>query len=298
MDWARDGRDWPNRDLSRFVETRGVRWHVQRGGDGPRVLLLHGAGASSHSWRDLIPRLTARHAVLAPDLPGQGFSAGTPPRFTLPAMAEDVGALLDAEGFAPDLVVGHSAGAAIALRLALDGRAAPRRILALNGALAPFRGMAGTLFPSLARLLALNPLTGRLFARTAAAPGAVRSLVGGTGSRIGADGLAQYARLIADPGHVSATLAMMARWDLAPLIADLARVGVPVTLAVGLRDRAVPPRTSRDAAATIPDAGVLEFPGLGHLMHEEAPDRFAALIADHASEPVEPTPGMRLAGRD
>ena len=286
MDWATDGRDWPNRKLSRFTETRGVRWHLQRGGAGPRVLLLHGAGASSHSWRDLIPRLTPRHAVLAPDLPGQGFSAGTAPRYALPAMTEDLAALLAAEDFAPDLIVGHSAGAAIALRLALDGRAAPRRILALNGALAPFRGMAGTLFPSLARVLALNPLTGHVFARTAAAPGAVRGLIGGTGSHVDRAGLRLYGRLITDPGHVAATLAMMARWDLAPLIADLPRLGVPVTLATGLADRAVPPRTARDAAGVIPGAEVVEFRGLGHLMHEEKPDLFAELIADHATAPA------------
>lgn len=283
MDWATDGSDWPNRELSCFTETRGVRWHLQRGGSGPRILLLHGAGASSHSWRDLIPRLTARHTVLAPDLPGQGFSAGTPPRYTLPAMAEDLAALLAAEDFVPDLIVGHSAGAAIALRLTLDGRAAPWRVLAINGALAPFRGMAGALFPSLARLLALNPLTGRVFARTASAPGAARGLIAGTGSRLDPVGLQLYARLIADPAHVSATLAMMARWDLAPLIADLPDLEVPVTLAVGLSDRAVPARTARDAAAAIPDAEVVEFRDLGHLMHEEQPDLFAELIADHVA---------------
>ena len=59
--WNRQGRDWPNRDASRFVTDGGVRWHVQVMGEGPVVLLLHGAGAATHSWRDLAPRL-AQHA--------------------------------------------------------------------------------------------------------------------------------------------------------------------------------------------------------------------------------------------
>lgn len=284
LDWTRDGADWPNRALSRFPVTRGVRWHVQRGGSGPRLLLLHGAGASTHSWRDLIPRLLPQFEVLAPDLPGQGFSSGAAPRFTLPGMASDIAALLQAEDFAPTLIVGHSAGAAIALRLVLDGGARPARVIALNGALTPFRGVAGVLFPPLAKLLSLNPLTGAVFARTAGAPRATRGLIEGTGSRIDAEGLRLYSKLITTPAHVSATLAMMARWDLAPLIADLPRLEVPVTLALGLRDRAVPPGGTRELSRRFRNARLMEFPDLGHLMHEEAPDRITALIKDAASE--------------
>jgi magnesium chelatase accessory protein len=274
-----------NRELSRFVATRGLRWHVQRGGAGPRVLLLHGAGASTHSWRGLIPLLAQRFEVLAPDLPGQGFSSGAAARFTLPAMAQDLAALLEAEDFAPDLVVGHSAGGAIALRLALDRGAGPRGILCLNGALTPFRGVAGALFPPLAKLLSLNPLTGAVFARTAGAPGAVRGLIAGTGSTIDPEGLRLYERLITTPAHVTATLGMMARWDLTPLLADLLSLEAPVTLALGLRDRAVPPDAARALAPRLRLVRLVEFPDLGHLMHEEAPDRIAALIAGAAVAP-------------
>jgi magnesium chelatase accessory protein len=274
LDWSRAGTDWPNRELSRFVATRGHRWHVQRGGTGPRVLLLHGAGASTHSWRGVIPRLLPSCEILAPDLPGQGFSSGAAPRFTLPAMAEDLGKLLESQGFEPEVIVGHSAGAAIGLRMALDGVARPEAVLCLNGALTPFRGVAGVLFPPLARLLALNPLSGAVFARTAATPGTVRSLIAGTGSRIDAAGLGLYERLIGTPSHVTATLAMMARWDLNPLIADLPKLAVPVTLAIGLRDRAVPPEGTRGVAGRLRFGTVREYPEHGHLMHEEAPELF------------------------
>lgn len=292
LDWGRDGADWPNRALSRFPSTRGVRWHVQRGGAGAKLLLLHGAGASTHSWRSLIPLLVPAFEVLAPDLPGQGFSSGAAPRFTLPGMAQDVAALLAEQDFAPDLIVGHSAGAAIALRLALSGGAAPQRIVSLNGALTPFRGVAGVLFPPLAKLLSLNPLTGAVFARTAGAPGAVQGLIAGTGSTIDPEGLRLYERLVTTPSHVSATLAMMARWDLAPLIADLPRLDAPVTLVLGLRDRAVPPEGARAVAGRLRAARIVEYPDLGHLMHEEAPDRIATLIVEAAAEPT-PTKAAR-----
>lgn len=82
LDWLRDGADWPHRDASRFVVAGGVRWHVQIAGDGPPLLLLHGSGASTHSWRDLLPLLARTHTVIAPDLPGHAFTS-TPPAHTL-----------------------------------------------------------------------------------------------------------------------------------------------------------------------------------------------------------------------
>lgn len=285
LSWSRDGADWPNRELSAFVETRHNRWHVQRGGSGRRLLLLHGAGAATHSWRDLLPRLLPHFEILAPDLPGQGFTTGAARRFTLPGMAADLADLLQAEDFVPEIVVGHSAGGAIALRYALDAASPPRHVVCLNGALTPFRGIAGRLFPSLARVLSLNPLTAAAFARTARAPGAVRTLIEGTGSTIDGRGLALYRRLVTDRGHVGATLAMMARWDLTPLLSDLPKLSSCVTLALGGRDRAVPPEGARALAPNLPRAQLIACDDLGHLMHEEAPDRMARLIVEVASDP-------------
>jgi len=72
--WELDGQDWPNRDCSRFMTAAGLRWHVQCAGTGPVCLLLHGTGASTHSFRDLLPQLAQTFTVVAPDLPGHGFT--------------------------------------------------------------------------------------------------------------------------------------------------------------------------------------------------------------------------------
>ncbi len=140
-DFATDGKDWPNREASRFVEAGGLRWHLQRIGAGPKLLLLHGTGGATHSFRDLMPLLAERFDVLAPDLPGHGFTAA--PRsdgFSLPGMARLVAALLKAEQFAPDLALGHSAGAAILIEMAQRKLIAPRSIIGVNAALMPFSG--------------------------------------------------------------------------------------------------------------------------------------------------------------
>ena len=143
-DWEIEGRDWPNRAHSRFVNAGGVRWHVQVTGAGPVLLLLHGTGAATHSWRRMLPMLAEHFTVVAPDLPGHGFTARGSQ--TLPAMAKAVAALLGELDLKPAVVVGHSAGAAVALRMALDGLVAAKAVVGLSAALLPFPGLAAVMF--------------------------------------------------------------------------------------------------------------------------------------------------------
>jgi magnesium chelatase accessory protein len=77
---------------------------------------------------------------------------------------------------------------------------------------------------------------------------------------------------------------MMAHWDLEPLRADLPRLTVPMTLLAGDLDRAVRPEEAAEIAALVPHAQVVALPGLGHLAHEEAPERVAAEILRVARE--------------
>jgi len=284
VDWERDLPTWPLHQHSRRVASRPHRWHVQEIGRGPQAIFLHGAGGSAHSFRDLAPLLADDIGCLLIDLPGQGFSeAGSRQRLGLEAMAEDVARLAAAEGWQPAAIVGHSAGGALALRLARLLRApagGTPTVVGINAALAPFDGVAGWLFPMLAKLLVLNPLVPGVFSLSSGNPARVRQLIEGTGSRLTGEGLALYARLIGDRRHVDGTLRMMAQWNLAPLLADLPNIDAPVHLVTGDRDRAVPPVTADRAAAVLPNARVTHLADLGHLAHEEAPDRLAAIIRD------------------
>lgn len=286
--WDVEGRAWPNRASSRFVDTGRLRWHVQIMGpeDAPVLLLLHGTGAATHSWRGLAPLLAKRFRVVAPDLPGHGFTSGRPPGgLAMPAMARAVADLTRVLGLNAVFLVGHSAGAAIAIRMALDGKAAPRAIVGLNAALLPFPGLAGKLFPSLSRLLFVNPLAPHMFARLGRIKGeTARFLARSTGSRIDAEGIACYERLFATPGHISGAITMMADWDLAALKRDLPRLGVPLLLVHGAADSAIPLSNAREAAATVGGARLVSLPDLGHLAHEEKPRDVASLIIEYAEE--------------
>ena len=282
LQWDVDGRDWPNRAWSRFVTVGRLRWHVQVSpGHGETALLVHGTGASTHSWRDLAQILATQYRVVAMDLPGHGFTASLPAgSASLPVIVRELQALLDHLGLEPQLAIGHSAGAAIAARMVLDETLKPRAIVSLNGALLPLPGLSGTIFPPVAKLLAANSLAARMFAWRAADPAAVRRLVASTGSTLDRDGLAYYGRLIRSPAHVAGTLQMMAGWDLAALRRDLPRLSVPMLMIVGLQDGTVSPAEADRMLRVLPQTKVVRLAGLGHLAHEEQAATVARAIAE------------------
>jgi magnesium chelatase accessory protein len=278
--WEREKRTWPNREMSRFVDAAGIRWHVQQAGSGHALFLLHGTGASTHSFRDLLPALARDFTVIAADLPGHAFTGSVRTAgYSLQGMSDSLSVLLDALKVTPHCCIGHSAGAAILCRMALDGRISPRRIVSINGALLPLAGAAGVLFSPIAKLLAASALVPRLIAWRAGDKAAVERVIAGTGSRLDAVGLDLYARLVRDPDHIAGALAMMGNWDLRSFERDLPRLKIPLTLIVGQNDRAVPPQQALRIQSLLESASLHSLPGLGHLAHEEAPALVAQLIS-------------------
>ena len=248
-------------------------------GEGPTCLLLHGAGGGSHSWRDVAPQLARHLDVIALDLPGHGFTEPLPSRrLSLPGMAESVGDLLDSLQAVPSVVVGHSAGAAVAARLCLDGRAKPRVVVSFNGALRAFRGLAQQFYAPLAKLLVLNPFVPRFVAHGAVSRGTVERLIRQIGSTIDARGLDLYARLLGNPGHVAGTLGMMAGWNLPALERDLPRLATKLVLVACSDDGAVPATDAFAVQEVVPDAEVVFLRHFGHLMHEEKPVMAAEIV--------------------
>ncbi len=273
--------DWPWREYSRFVNAGGIRWHVQRCGVGPKLLLVHGTGASTHSWRDVLPLLAGHFEVLAIDLPGHGFtdSVGNA-NMTLNDIAASLGALLDKLDFAPDYVVGHSAGAAILLRMALDESIKPQRIVGLNAALLPFGGSFRRFFTPLAQFLAGTRTMPRMIAARARDLAAVRRVLAGTGSHLDRQGVEYYQRLLTREQHVAAVLAMMANWNLDPMLDDLPRLPTELHLVTASGDKAVSAREAQAIVRRLPTTTVTQLEGCGHLAHEEQPDRLASLLVD------------------
>ena len=285
-DWANDGKDWPNAHASRFVRAGGYEWHVQMMGSGPVCLLLHGTGAATHSWRDVMPLLAKHYTVVAMDLPGHGFTKGSGKSPTLEGMAASVGALLDEIKITPDLIVGHSAGVAIAAQLLLD-RKLQIPLIGFTPALMPFPGLAAKIFPSLAKMLFTNPFVAIIFSRMAQAPGqTAKFLARATGSKIDATGAKYYTRLFSKSGHCDGAIRMMANWRLEGLGAQLGKIASRVLLVSAATDAAIPKQAVAQAAALIPGCETREMAVLGHLAHEEDPAQAVKIITEFAKAKV------------
>lgn len=274
--------DWPYADASRIVQSFGTRWHVQQLGTGPLLLLIHGTAASTHSFRDLYPRLAERFTILAVDLPGHGYSSRLPDGdMSLPAIARGIEGLMETLEVSPRFLAGHSAGAAIALRVTLDAGQDVDAVIGLNAALLPYGGAFTRVFSPLASFFAGTRLMPALLARRAQSRRAVERVIRGTGSVLEADGIDLYRSLLCREAHLEAVLAMMAAWDLAPLNRDLEKLDARLLLVSGGRDRAVDPREADRVASRLNKAEVVRLDHCGHLAHEEDPATVARLIRDY-----------------
>ncbi|MFK8051649.1 MAG: alpha/beta fold hydrolase BchO [Woeseiaceae bacterium] len=275
--------DWPRRKDSAFLQAAGLNWHYQSSGDGPVLLLLHGAGASTHSWHGSFEALAKHCRVVALDLPGHGLTERFVDRsFSLQASADGVAAFCAALPQPPTAIVGHSAGAAIALQMRLSAPSAfgSTPVMAINPALLPFNGFAGVLFPAFAKLAAQSGLMRALLKRRARDRRQLQRVIEGTGSSLSASQLSDYLRLMQQPDHVRSVLSMMANWRLEPLLPAMRRTPMPLHVWFAENDKAVPPHETHLALQAMPDCHVEHLSGLGHLAHEEAPDQFSCAILE------------------
>jgi magnesium chelatase accessory protein len=137
----------------------------------------------------------------------------------------------------------------------------------------------------MAKMLALNPLTGFLISQGGRSVGQVRSILSSAGTELDEEGLGHYAHLIQRRAHVDGTLAMMAQWSLDDLNRALPGIETPTLFLHGERDGAVAISVAARAAGAMPRAELIALPGIGHLAHEEAPTLVAEAIATFTASP-------------
>ncbi|MEU2724485.1 alpha/beta fold hydrolase [Streptomyces smyrnaeus] len=104
------------------VNVNGTSLHYRTGGSGPALVLLHGVPKASYHWRHLIPKLTARYTVVAPDLRGLGDSARPANGYDSATMSDDIAALMTRLGHQTYGVLGEDWGAVIGYQLAARHR--------------------------------------------------------------------------------------------------------------------------------------------------------------------------------
>lgn len=252
--------------------------HYVEEGTGQPVLLLHGLAGWSFTWRHNLSHLARRHRVIAPDLKGFGLTdKRAPTGYSLDDQAAFVRDFMDTLAIDRAVLVGHSMGGEIALRLALS---APERVQAL--VLVASAGYV-TSVPAQVRRLPHLPLAtllvrllfmNRRFAR--------RCLTLGYGdpSLVSEATIAGYLLPVATPHAAPALLRVLAEMDFGRTADRIRTVKHPTQIIWGQRDRFTPPRHADRFHAEISGSRLCSFRAVGHMVPEEIPDDFNALVSD------------------
>ncbi len=259
-------------------------------GEGPPLVLLHGHGESSGSWRWVLPALARAHRVYAPDFPGSGGSAkpaayAHPPAFYSDFLAD----FLDALGLERAALVANSHGGLVALRLAC---AVPARVTAL--VLVDSSGLGREIHPALVGLTLpgygeaamawlKTPLGAAQWAWGLAALVLARPLLAPP------EWLAQHYRLAQTPGHLEGTLACLrgelGLWGQREVFWDeLLRLTMPTLVVWGAYDAVIPVSHASSAVERLPQGHLALIPDCGHVPHVERPDRFVAALGRFLAE--------------
>jgi len=231
----------------RWVSLSSMRMHVAEAGEGPPLVMLHGWPQHWWSFRLLIPELSRRFRVIAPDLRGLGWSDAPPGDYSKAALAGDVLELLDAEGIERAGMIGHDWGGFVAFLLALAHPARGERLLALDipppwaGRPRP-RQLALPVLASYQALLAMPVLGEGLLRRGSGTVRTIIRLASGPEMRWSEQELDCYAARLRDPARARASSAyyrtfLTRAYAITPTIASPLRSGRPRAAAARLRAR-------------------------------------------------------------
>ncbi len=257
---------------ARQLALRATRVRYYAAGRGEPVALVHGLGGAAANWVDLAPLLAARFRVVVPELPGHGGSTPLPAVPNLNGLADSVEGVLNREAARPAIVVGHSLGGLVALRLALRHPGAVRGLVLVSAA-----GITSTTRRAKLALdiVAIVRPARRLarYADAIAASRPLRRIAFGIAaasdpvalSPTAARGFLAPARLHTDT--ISAANALV-RDDPRP---DLARLSCPALVIGGARDEQIPVGDCFEYARRL-GAPLRIVADCGHLLIGERPD--------------------------
>ena len=268
-----------------YLELNGDRIAYRDVGDGPALLLIHGMAGSSATWQGIIPQLSKKYRVIAPDLLGHGNSAKPRGDYSLGAFAVLLRDLLDELGVHRATVIGQSLGGGIAMQFAYQHRDYCERLVLIG---------SGGLGPDLSPLLRVLSAPGAEFVLPAVAPQPVLNLGNKLGSWLTSAGIQapragqmwQAYSSLSDPAARAAFLRTLRsvvdhRGQAVSALAKLhLTVGLPTLLIWGDRDRIIPISHAYAAHEALAGSRLEVLDGVGHFPHVEAPTAVADILED------------------
>lgn len=266
---------------SRYIRIDGINIHYKEGGSGNSLLLLHGMLGNVEGWRYIVPPLSEDYRVVAFDRPAFGLTERPPVNgqnnpYT-PEEAEKITlGLIESLGLGKPILIGHSAGGNLALRLALHY---PDRF---SGLILISPGVYTEIPPALVRdLMELGVLKESGLELIRSIPEHIDELLAQTYYRpelLKKDLRDSYLIPTKVKNWDMALWNYIAAQDDSMLAAALPEINLPTLIIQGIRDQVVPPGDNLKTAAAMPDAELVFLPQCGHVAHEELPEQTVEII--------------------
>jgi len=261
-------------------------------GNGPVLLLIHGMAGSATTWRQVIPGLSERFSVVAPDLPGHGRSDKPPGDYSLGAFASSLRDLLVALGHEHATVVGQSLGGGIAMQFSYQYPERCERLVLVGS------GGLGREVNPLLRLLTL-PGSDTVLRLACATPvrdaleflGELTARIGLRPTPVSAELWRSYASLSERDTRAAFLRTLRAVIDARGQAVSAANrlhlaAALPTLILWGDADRIIPVEHAYGAHASIEGSQLVIFEGVGHYVHCEAPERFVAALTEFVESTV------------
>lgn len=248
------------------VEVRGRTLAYRRAGDGPPLLLLHGAWSDSREWWPQLDGLAGSFDVVAWDAPGCGGSSDPPEDFTLDDYADAVAHLIDALSVGPVHLLGLSFGGGLALAVAHRHRPIVRSLVLASA----YAGWAGSLPPDVVAERVARALAEADRPPAEWAPG---YLPGFFATDVGDTVRDRVLEIMLDcrPAGIKPMVKAFGAADLRDAASALE---VPTMLLSGELDERAPLPVARDLHARVRNSQLVVVPGVGHVTNLEAADAF------------------------
>jgi pimeloyl-ACP methyl ester carboxylesterase len=261
---------------------QGVKINYYEAGQGPPIILLHGFGGCSYSWRFLAPALAEDHRVFTIDLKGYGLSdKPADGRYAVRDQADMVAAFIRSKDLHDLVIMGHSMGGGVTLMTYLQVRDDhPARVKSL--VLIDSAGYPQKMpwFIRLAKLPVIGSVGGRLMSPWFAAYLVLRKCYYDD-ERITEEQINTYAYYGSLPGAREAlvqTAKQIMPDDIDALIAQYKTISVPVLIIWGEQDQVVPLTVGKKFKLDIPDSQLVILPKTGHMPPEEEPGETVRII--------------------
>jgi pimeloyl-ACP methyl ester carboxylesterase len=249
-----------------IAEVEGFQIGYRRSGDGPALVLLHGAWSDSREWRLQLESLSDEFTVVAWDAPGCDRSSDPPETFSLADYADVVAGLVRAIGLDRPHLLGLSFGGSLAIEVAHRHPTAIRSLVLVSA----YAGWAGSLSPEV-----IEARVAKVLAEADQPPETwVRSYLPGFFAGPVAPGLEEEMlgiMLDVRPAGIKPMVHALAAADLRDALGDIA---VPTLLLYGELDSRAPLAVAHEIERAVPGAQLAVIPGVGHVVNLEAPATF------------------------